>query len=174
MRINYNYFRDYDSAIGRYVESDPLGLKGGINTFTYVANSPIAYVDPRGLERTYSGCAGNLGLTVCDGNGGFEIRNCGSGCVRECVNVHEAQHVADYGAKGRCRNRPKGASPTLEEDFSGNNFFYRSECKAFVAGKKCAEALKKSGCCEPGSLDGFIRSADYYLRYYKCDQLMRW
>ena len=38
--LNYNYFRDYDPVIGRYVESDPLGIRGGINPITYVANRP--------------------------------------------------------------------------------------------------------------------------------------
>jgi len=33
---HYNYFRDYDPSIGRYVESDPLGVQVGINTYLYV------------------------------------------------------------------------------------------------------------------------------------------
>ena len=45
---NYNYFRDYDPSIGRYVESDPIGLKGGLNTFGYAEANPLLDVDPRG------------------------------------------------------------------------------------------------------------------------------
>lgn len=44
----YNYFRDYDSTIGRYIQSDPIGLQGGLNTFGYAMANPILYIDPTG------------------------------------------------------------------------------------------------------------------------------
>jgi RHS repeat-associated protein len=47
--LNYNYFRDYDPVIGRYIESDPIGLRGGLNPYVYAGTSPVLFVDPDGL-----------------------------------------------------------------------------------------------------------------------------
>ena len=48
--LNYNYFRDYNPSTGRYVQSDPIGLSGGLNTYSYALNNPLYHADPYGLD----------------------------------------------------------------------------------------------------------------------------
>ena len=47
---HYNYYRDYDPSIGRYAESDPIGLRGGLNSYSYVKSRPLTWRDDNGLE----------------------------------------------------------------------------------------------------------------------------
>jgi RHS repeat-associated protein len=55
----YNYFRDYDPSIGRYVESDPMGLIAGLNSYAYVRGDPIAKSDVTGLLENGSSGGGS-------------------------------------------------------------------------------------------------------------------
>jgi RHS repeat-associated protein len=48
--LHYNYFRDYDSQVGRYVESDPFGVAPDVGTYSYAHNAPTMRSDPRGLD----------------------------------------------------------------------------------------------------------------------------
>ena len=47
--LHYNYFRDFDPTAGRYIESDPLGLRVSLNTYTYVGGNALSLADPFGL-----------------------------------------------------------------------------------------------------------------------------
>lgn len=68
--LHYNYYRDYDPSLGRYGESDPLGLLAGLNTYAYVDSNPLKRMDRLGLT-------GEEALGEGGGRGGSGIRGLG-------------------------------------------------------------------------------------------------
>jgi RHS repeat-associated protein len=157
--LHYNMARDYDPTAGRYVESDPLGLKAGVNTYAYVGDNPVTFNDPTGLE---------MATIRCDGKGptgDYEVVMTDeqkAGCDAECIRAHEESHIADwkerYG-KDSCRNKRKGFLPGfLYWDPAYREFHRRSECKAYKVFKACAQKLAKD-CpkCRVTALDDIRR-----------------
>ncbi|GJL65723.1 MAG: hypothetical protein NPIRA05_06940 [Nitrospirales bacterium] len=93
--FHQNYFRDYDPSTGRYVESDPIGLKGGDNTYLYARGNPIIFIDFTGKNP----CAANNGN--CEQPLRFISTSGGSACdrpqgpcdpeVQRCIAAGRAQ-----------------------------------------------------------------------------------
>lgn len=96
--LSYNYFRDYDPETGRYVESDPMGLEAGLNTYAYVSGNPLANIDPLGLIQ-WNGTAFSMGGIV-GGGVMFDIYTLFSECIngkRAYVRVHASGPAVGFG-----------------------------------------------------------------------------
>jgi len=163
---SYNYFRDYDSTTGRYVQSDPTDLLDEFYRYVYVGNSPMNFVDRLGLYRTKGDLADpKLNTIVCNGSNGIMIQVpnsnfdgletlCG---VKDCVKSHERSHLneADVRNPGVCNNRPAGTQVYFS---SGEQ--QDSEYTAYSQQIRCLKRkLKKAQCACESTLNQALKNA---------------
>ena len=149
---SYNYHRDYNPAVGRYFESDTIGIKEGQNhLYAYVNGNPINYADPLGMykciTRNYTANP-NSATIVCNGAGGVTVQmgwcDTAGKCLKKCCKVHENSHKKDCSNKNVCAGKKAGTQVA----FANLNDLKKSECKAYKADLKCTIAnLKKKECC---------------------------
>ena len=148
---HYNYYRDYDPVIGRYEQSDPIGLRGGASTYSYVSNTPAKKRDPFGLW-------------------GFVPSGepLGSGCGDEETDPYVPDNPMGFAFLPACRNHDKcyDTCPTTKEHCD-SKFLYEMlrACMAAGGPQSCVNlayfyywAVKRNG------QDAFDRAQK------KCDQ----
>ena len=96
VRPLYNWHRYYDPRIGRYITSDPIGLRGGLNTYAYVGGNPLRWKDPTGL--------------VCFWNQGTGDYVCVNPSGEVYADSFTCNDLNAYSGRGVSRNNPNGQS----------------------------------------------------------------
>jgi RHS repeat-associated protein len=148
--LHYNYFRDYDPTVGRYLQSDPIGLLGGMSTYGYANGSPSTFTDPLGLRG--KGLGGRLGAAIARPI----IQRLGGGA---------AARAASMAAKARAEARRAADMAKRMQTVLGRIFKGRSKKGVEPAG--CADVASNAGSSAAfgGRLypENKLRQLVYYL-----------
>ncbi|MBC3931932.1 hypothetical protein H8K43_09635 [Undibacterium sp. CY22W] len=136
--LHYNYFRDYDPQTGRYIQSDPIGLRGGLNAYLFDDANPISNTDPLGLS-TYQ-CIRGLGQKP----GGYVSPDNITHHQYSCIVFPNGTSICGgQGPSGNPISSP-GKPTTPDEDY-----FDKNSCKKTQDDNQCFEKCMQNEWSKP-------------------------
>jgi RHS repeat-associated protein len=158
---HYNYFRDYDASIGKYIKSDQIGLGGGINTFAYSLANPLKRSDARGL---FSGADAGLIGHFYFGHGEYADISQYCGDYLSDPMVQAQTSLVKIRVEIETRKRA-GTQGTLTFSFRQNNPLHIQSIYSFGAGVNHSQTVE---CTFTG--DGCCGSSSCSIKYYAVDR----
>ena len=144
---HYNLNRYYCPDIGRYLTADPIGLKAGLNSYSYTENNPVKNTDRYGLETNI--CLRPLGGTPQGAT--FPVINHTYGCVGDTQSGWTCDSTAPNSGGVLENTWPFGQGSSGKPSNPYNDYYDPKSCHKVVDDNKCVEQciLKKWGQDRP-------------------------
>ena len=158
--LNYNHFRQFDPAVGRYTQSDPIGLFGGIDTYSYADLDPLNAYDPTGL------CWSNARAVAHFFGGGGDESVDQIGCWSELTQkVQPARNVWIARVRAAAREKALSLQCSQSTTFQMSRYIGLSSGIFWIGGF----SLHQTANCMVGKVCNNCLSSGKGVYWFSCD-----